>query len=186
MYQIRTKSIQAIGSLVLQYKSKFLENSYLKYIGWALYDKVTAPSPHKVVSRIPFRTSSSNVRGPHFEGLQPQFLVSEVQGGSWFGCKQHQDVRSAALSAIGNMYEDGLANELEMFTSRFKDRVLQMRLDKDKSVSVTAVETALSMAQKELLDAEQIEVRARRLLLSSSPLLSTPQCIRDRGVRVVR
>lgn len=106
--EIRTKSIQAIGSLVLQYKSKFLENSYLKYIGWALYDK-------------------------------------------------HQDVRSAALSAIGNMYEDGLANELEMFTSRFKDRVLQMRLDKDKSVSVTAVETALSMAQKELLDAEQIE-----------------------------
>jgi len=106
--EIRTKSIAAIGSLVLQYKSKFLENSFLKYIGWALYDK-------------------------------------------------HPDVRSAALTAIGNMYEDGLANELEMFTSRFRDRVLQMRLDKDKGVSVLAIQTAVSMAQKELLDAEQIE-----------------------------
>ena len=28
-----------MGRLVMEYSSKFLDNQYLKYIGWALYDK---------------------------------------------------------------------------------------------------------------------------------------------------
>ena len=35
-----TRSIKAIGELVVRYKHKFLDNSYLKYVGWALSDKV--------------------------------------------------------------------------------------------------------------------------------------------------
>ena len=38
--QVRVKCVQTIGKLVMEYSSKFLDNSYLKYIGWALYDKV--------------------------------------------------------------------------------------------------------------------------------------------------
>ena len=45
MTQIRTKCIESIGKLVVQYKSKFLDNSYLKYVGWALYDKVISAQP---------------------------------------------------------------------------------------------------------------------------------------------
>ena len=38
--QVRVKCVQTIGKLVMDYSSKFLDNSHLKYIGWALYDKV--------------------------------------------------------------------------------------------------------------------------------------------------
>jgi len=38
--QVRVKCVQTIGKLVMEYSSKFLDNSYLKYVGWALYDKV--------------------------------------------------------------------------------------------------------------------------------------------------
>ena len=41
---MHTRSIKAIGELVVRYKHKFLDNSYLKYVGWALSDKVP-PQP---------------------------------------------------------------------------------------------------------------------------------------------
>jgi hypothetical protein len=37
--QVRAKCTETMGRLVMEYSSKFLDNQYLKYIGWALYDK---------------------------------------------------------------------------------------------------------------------------------------------------
>jgi len=39
--EVRAKCTETIGKLILEYSSKFLDNGYLKYIGWALYDKST-------------------------------------------------------------------------------------------------------------------------------------------------
>ncbi len=37
--EVRAKCTEAVGKVIMDYSSKFLDNMYLKYIGWALYDK---------------------------------------------------------------------------------------------------------------------------------------------------
>ena len=39
--EVRAKCAETIGKLVMEYSTKFLDNQYLKYVGWALYDKST-------------------------------------------------------------------------------------------------------------------------------------------------
>lgn len=39
--EVRAKCTETVGKLIMEYSSKFLDNVYLKYIGWALYDKHT-------------------------------------------------------------------------------------------------------------------------------------------------
>ena len=38
-FEVRAKCTEAVGKLIMEYSSKFLDNMYLKYVGWALYDK---------------------------------------------------------------------------------------------------------------------------------------------------
>jgi hypothetical protein len=38
--KVRAKCVETIAKLIIDFPSKFLDNSYLKYVGWALYDKV--------------------------------------------------------------------------------------------------------------------------------------------------
>ena len=60
-------------------------------------------------------------------------------------------MRLAALECIDSFYSNGLENELEMFTERFRDRILEMRLDVTKQVASQAIETLKTMATKELV-----------------------------------
>ena len=69
----------------------FLDDSYLKYIGWTLYDKV------------------GEVRLKCLQALQPLYATEELKG------------------------------KLELFTSKFKDRIVQMTLDIETEVAAQAV-----------------------------------------------
>ena len=48
--EIRMACIRAIGSWIVSYPSLFLQDLYLKYIGWTLNDKVW----HKIGTLIQF------------------------------------------------------------------------------------------------------------------------------------
>ena len=37
--QVRAKCTNAVGRLIVNYSTTFLTNQYLKYVGWALFDK---------------------------------------------------------------------------------------------------------------------------------------------------
>ena len=71
--------------------TKFLDDTFLKYIGWTLYDKVG-------------------------------------------------ECRLKCLQALQPLYDqEDLLTRLELFTSRFKNRIVEMSLDKEYEVSVNAI-----------------------------------------------
>nr|CAH8872682.1 unnamed protein product [Trichobilharzia regenti] len=89
--EIRAICMQEIGVWMRRYPAMFLDDSYLKYVGWTLYDRIG-------------------------------------------------DVRLQCLRALQPLYEDpALINNLELFTSRFKSRLVDMTLDKETEVAVQAV-----------------------------------------------
>ncbi|VDK27481.1 unnamed protein product [Anisakis simplex] len=72
------------------YPEHFLEDSFLKYIGWLLYDKVS-------------------------------------------------DVRHKCILALLPLYErTEVVAKLELFTNKFKDRLVSMVMDKDNEVAMHA------------------------------------------------
>lgn len=74
-----------------KYPNMFLDDSYLKYVGWTLYDKVG-------------------------------------------------DVRLCCLKTLAPLHETpDLSGKLELFTNRFKDRIVEMTLDKEYDVAVQAI-----------------------------------------------
>ncbi|KAL3985546.1 STAG domain family protein [Acanthocheilonema viteae] len=87
---IRSICINELGQWMSIYPDHFLEDSYLKYIGWSLYDKVS-------------------------------------------------DVRLKCILALLPLYsQPHMAQKLELFTNKFKDRLVTMVLDKDSDVAVRA------------------------------------------------
>ncbi|KAM5228617.1 cohesin subunit SA-3 [Ctenodactylus gundi] len=89
--EIRAICIEEIGCWIQSYSTSFLNDSYLKYIGWTLHDK-------------------------------------------------HREVRLKCLKALQGLYiNQELTPRLELFTNRFKDRVVSMVLDKEWDVAVEAV-----------------------------------------------
>ncbi|VDP99219.1 unnamed protein product [Trichobilharzia regenti] len=89
--EIRAICMQEIGVWMRRYPAMFLDDSYLKYVGWTLYDRIG-------------------------------------------------DVRLQCLRALQPLYEDpALINNLELFTSRFKSRLVDMTLDKETEVAVQAL-----------------------------------------------
>ena len=86
-----------IGVWMENYPQNFLDDSYLKYIGWTLHDKVG-------------------------------------------------EVRLRCLQALLPLYDkDELKGKLELFTSKFKDRIVAMTLDKEFDVAVHAVKLVISI-----------------------------------------
>uniref|UniRef100_A0A8C1V135 Cohesin subunit SA n=1 Tax=Cyprinus carpio TaxID=7962 RepID=A0A8C1V135_CYPCA len=86
--EIRVVCIEEIGMWMKMYSEAFLNDSYLKYVGWTMYDK---------------------------------------QG----------EVRLKCLTALQGLYYSRELNaRLELFTSRFKDRIVVMTLDKEYDVAV--------------------------------------------------
>ena len=95
--EIRSICMFEIGQWMHKYHSNFLDDTYLKYIGWTIHDKVG-------------------------------------------------DVRLKCLQALQPLYaSDDLKGKLELFTSKFKDRIVQMTLDKEYDVAVEAVKLVISI-----------------------------------------
>uniref|UniRef100_A0A8D8W339 Cohesin subunit SA-2 n=1 Tax=Cacopsylla melanoneura TaxID=428564 RepID=A0A8D8W339_9HEMI len=95
--EIRAICMAEIGVWMKKFHSNFLDDSYLKYIGWTLHDKV------------------GEVRLKCLQALQPLYASEELKG------------------------------KLELFTSKFKDRIVAMTLDKEYDVAVHAVRLVISI-----------------------------------------
>lgn len=95
--EIRAICMAEIGVWMKKSHQNFLDDSYLKYIGWTLHDKV------------------GEVRLKCLQALQPLYASEELKG------------------------------KLELFTSKFKDRIVAMTLDKEFEVAVQAVKLVTSI-----------------------------------------
>merc|ERR1719433_1070250 len=95
--EIRSICMYEIGQWIRKYHTNFLDDTYLKYIGWTIHDKV------------------GDVRLKCLQTLQPLYGSEELKG------------------------------KLELFTSKFKDRIVKMTLDKEFDVSVEAVKLVISI-----------------------------------------
>ncbi|KAM7182219.1 cohesin subunit SA-2-like isoform 2-T3 [Macrochelys suwanniensis] len=112
--EIRAICIEEIGSWMKMYPDTFLNDSYLKYIGWMLYDK------------------------------QPEVRLKCLLG----------------LQGIYNRKE--LVSKMDLFTSRFKDRIVSMTLDKDHEVAVQAMKLLMLMSQLLSYQGTEEEVPPKR------------------------
>ncbi|KAK6742111.1 hypothetical protein RB195_009776 [Necator americanus] len=93
----RSICITELGNWMLVYPDHFLEDSYLKYIGWSLFDKVP-------------------------------------------------DVRLKCISALLPLYDKpDVLVKLELFTNKFKDRLVSMVLDKDNEVGMKTCQLMTSI-----------------------------------------
>ncbi|XP_045490724.1 cohesin subunit SA-1 [Pieris rapae] len=94
---IRAITMSEIGIWMEKFPAHFLDDLYLKYIGWTLHDKVG-------------------------------------------------EVRLRCLQALHPLYEcEELKSKLELFTSKFKDRIVSMTLDKETEVAVHAVRLVIAI-----------------------------------------
>lgn len=95
--EIRAIAMTEIGIWMHKFHANFLDDSYLKYIGWTLHDKV------------------GEVRLRCLQALLPLYANEELKG------------------------------KLELFTNKFKDRIVAMTLDKEYDVAVQAVKLVISI-----------------------------------------
>ncbi|XP_060802717.1 cohesin subunit SA-1 [Amyelois transitella] len=94
---IRAITMAEIGIWMEKFPAHFLDDLYLKYIGWTLHDKV------------------GEVRLRCLQALQPLYECEELKG------------------------------KLELFTSKFKDRIVAMSLDREPDVAVHAVRLVIAI-----------------------------------------
>ncbi|XP_032536943.1 cohesin subunit SA-2-like isoform X2 [Chiroxiphia lanceolata] len=122
--EIRATCIEEIGSWIKTYPDAFLNDSYLKYVGWMLYDK------------------QAEVRLKCLLGLQGIYSRKE------------------------------LVSRMDLFTSRFKDRIVSMPLDKDHEVAVQAMKLLMLMSQncEDVLSAEDCEMLYQFVYTTHRPL----------------
>ena len=109
---IRILCMAELGEWMKKYPSKFLDDHFLKYIGWTLYDK------------------------------------------------QH-DCRLKCLQILKPLYENKtLLTKLDLFTTRFKQRLVEMALDKDTEVCVQAIKllTCIQKSNEQLIEDKDCEM----------------------------
>lgn len=95
--EIRAICIEEIGVWMKLYSDAFLNDSYLKYVGWTLHDRVGTRAPAHPFWEFSFGSFNSN----------PSF--------------QQGEVRLKCLKALQNLYTNReLFPKLELFTNRFK------------------------------------------------------------------
>ncbi|XP_060757256.1 cohesin subunit SA-1 [Neoarius graeffei] len=98
--EIRAVCMEEMGVWLRENPASFLNDGYLKYVGWMLHDKQAS-------------------------------------------------VRLQCVLSLQKLYvEESFIGRLELFTSRFKERLLKMVLDKDPDVAVEAVRLLLIIKQK--------------------------------------
>ncbi|NXI17885.1 STAG2 protein, partial [Irena cyanogastra] len=122
--EIRATCIEEIGNWIKTYPDAFLNDSYLKYVGWMLYDK------------------QAEVRLKCLLGLQGIYSRKE------------------------------LVSRMDLFTNRFKDRIVSMPLDKDHEVAVQAMKLLMLMSQncEDVLSAEDCEMLYQFVYTTHRPL----------------
>ncbi|NXO93703.1 STAG2 protein, partial [Certhia brachydactyla] len=122
--EIRATCIEEITSWIKTYPDAFLNDSYLKYVGWMLYDK------------------QAEVRLKCLLGLQGIYSRKE------------------------------LVSRMDLFTNRFKDRIMSMPLDKDHEVAVQAMKLLMLMSQncEDVLSAEDCEMLYQFVYTTHRPL----------------
>ncbi|NXE63060.1 STAG2 protein, partial [Calcarius ornatus] len=122
--EIRATCMEEIGSWIKTYPDAFLNDSYLKYVGWMLYDK------------------QAEVRLKCLLGLQGIYSRKE------------------------------LVSRMDLFTNRFKDRIVSMPLDKDHEVAVQAMKLLMLMSQNcgDVLSAEDCEMLYQFVYTTHRPL----------------
>ncbi|XP_026698266.1 cohesin subunit SA-2-like isoform X2 [Athene cunicularia] len=122
--EIRATCIEEFGSWIKTYPDAFLNDKYLKYIGWMLYDK------------------QAEVRLKCLLGLQGIYSRRE------------------------------LVSRMDLFTSRFKDRIVSMPLDKDHEVAVQAMKLLMLMSQncEDVLSTEDCEMLYQFVYTTHRPL----------------
>lgn len=95
--EIRSICMTEIGIWMKRLPGIFLDDSYLKYVGWTLHDKVG-------------------------------------------------DVRLKCLHSLLPLYEsEEITRKMELFTNKFKDRIVTMTLDKEFEVAVQAVRLIINI-----------------------------------------
>uniref|UniRef100_A0A8C2U984 Cohesin subunit SA n=1 Tax=Coturnix japonica TaxID=93934 RepID=A0A8C2U984_COTJA len=122
--EIRATCIEEIGNWIKTYPDVFLNDGYLKYIGWMLYDK-------------------------------------------------QAEVRLKCLLGLQGIYSrKDLVSKMDLFTCRFKDRIVSMPLDKDHEVAVQAMKLLMLMSQncEDVLSAEDCETLYQLVYTTHRPL----------------
>ncbi|XP_056411819.1 cohesin subunit SA-2-like isoform X2 [Hyla sarda] len=122
--EIRALCIEEIGVWMKMYPHMYLNDSYLKYVGWMLHDKVP-------------------------------------------------EVRLRSLIALQGLYEKkDLVSSMDLFSTRFKDRIISMTLDKDHEVSVQAMRLLVYMLRncEDLFTTEECETLYQFVYASHRPL----------------
>lgn len=95
--EIRSICMYEIGIWMKRFPNYFLDDSFLKYVGWTLHDKV------------------GDVRLKCLQSLLPLYEVEEI------------------------------ARKMELFTNKFKERIVAMTSDKEYEVAVQAVKLIISI-----------------------------------------
>ncbi|XP_075887185.1 cohesin subunit SA-2 isoform X2 [Nelusetta ayraudi] len=125
--EIRSICVEELGLWMKLYSSTFLNDSYLKYVGWMMYDKIS-------------------------------------------------DVRLKCVLSLQALYGDpALLPKLDLFTSRFKERMISMTLDKDNEVAVQTLKLLLliSKTPDEVFSPEDYKSLLQCVYSSQRPLAAT-------------
>uniref|UniRef100_A0A8C2LB70 Cohesin subunit SA n=1 Tax=Cyprinus carpio TaxID=7962 RepID=A0A8C2LB70_CYPCA len=96
--EIRAICMEELTVWMKLYSSVFLNDSYLKYVGWMMHDK------------------------------QP-------------------DVRLKCVLGLQALYQDQSSSKMDLFTIRFKERMISMTLDKDHEVAIQAMRLLMVISQ---------------------------------------
>ncbi|XP_030056490.1 cohesin subunit SA-2 isoform X2 [Microcaecilia unicolor] len=121
---IRALCIEEMGVWMKMCPHMFLNDSYLKYIGWMLNDK------------------------------QP-------------------NVRLKSLLSLQGLYDKKkLISKMDLFTNRFKDRIVSMTLDRDKEVAAEAMKLLIYMSQncEDVFMSEDCEILYQFVYAAHRPL----------------
>ncbi|CAK6959104.1 cohesin subunit SA-2 [Scomber scombrus] len=125
--EIRSICMEELGLWMKLYSSVFLSDSYLKYMGWMMHDKIP-------------------------------------------------DVRLKCVLGLQGLYGDpGLLPKLDLFTSRFKDRMISMTLDKDNEVAVQTMKllVLISKTSDDVLSPADYKQLFQFVYSSQRPLAAT-------------
>lgn len=141
--EIRAICIEEIGVWMKLYSDAFLNDSYLKYVGWTLHDRVGTQTPAHPFCEFSFgpfelksvfsaRRGASQVPESSTEPLHKPRAVPQVRA-------FHQPLQGNASQGtkVGQLkwrvQNSGLSRSI------FQDRIVSMTLDKEYDVAVEAI-----------------------------------------------
>ncbi|XP_026233171.1 cohesin subunit SA-2 isoform X2 [Anabas testudineus] len=125
--EIRSICMEGLGLWMKLHSSVFLNDSYLKYMGWMMYDKIP-------------------------------------------------DVRLKCVLSLQGLYGDPLLlPKLDLFNSRFKDRMISMTLDKDSEVALQTMKllVLISKTSDDVLTPDDYKQLLQFVYSSQRPLAAT-------------